>query len=179
MKTALLLLATSVLLVLTLQAADPVALKVKPGLWETTVTTDLSGIIGPSAEALAKLPPEQRARAEEVLKNARGPRTVTAQSCLTESSLKDAFREATAANRSCKNTIITSTSTLQEMKLECSNQGTAATGTLRIQAIDAENVKGSLQFDTAANGRGAGANTTFTSRWLGASCEGLSGKKAQ
>jgi hypothetical protein len=176
MKAMLALIASFLLPALTLYAADPVPLKVKTGLWETTITTDLSGLLGPSAEALAKLPPEQRARAEEVLKGARGPRTVTAQSCLTESSLKEAFREATAANRSCKNTLTTSTPTLQELKLDCSNQGTAATGTLRIQAIDAENVKGSLQFDTTGTGRGAAAST-FTSRWLGASCEGLSGKK--
>ena len=61
---------------LTLSAADKLTpLNVKEGLWEITVTHSMTGMPNMPAippDALAKLPPEQRARMEAMMKGGSG-----------------------------------------------------------------------------------------------------------
>ncbi len=58
--------------------------------------------------------------------------------------------------------------------MECSNQnGTKTTGTVKVEAVDSEHIRGSFQMMAATDASGGHAmsmNYTFTSKWLGAAC---------
>ncbi len=75
---------------LTLFAADKITpLNVKEGLWEITVTHSMSGMPAmPSIppDALAKMPPEQRARIEAMMKG--GASTDVHKDCITKEKLE-------------------------------------------------------------------------------------------
>src|SRR5690348_1514873 len=71
-----------------LWAADPVPMDVKTGEWETTTTTKISGFQIPPLpeEQLARMPPDQRARLEAIMKQATN-RTTTVKGCLKKEDL--------------------------------------------------------------------------------------------
>ncbi|HEY1242524.1 MAG TPA: hypothetical protein VGF16_18310, partial [Bryobacteraceae bacterium] len=70
-------------------ADDFKPMDVKTGLWESTMTNQMSGQMPIPAEALAKLTPEQRARIEQAMKAraSQGPKTSTNRSCVTKEQL--------------------------------------------------------------------------------------------
>jgi hypothetical protein len=129
----------------TADAVQP--LDVKPGLWETTTTTEMSGMPPMPAEVLAKLTPEQRAKME-----LNKPLT---------------FGDD---DKSCKRTLISSSRSKQEAHLECANETTNRSGNVRIEAINPENLKGSMQMTATGAGRTMNVNVGFTGKWIGTSC---------
>ena len=68
----------------TADAVQP--LDVKPGLWETTTTTEMGGMPPMPADVLAKMTPEQRAKFEAAMKAraAQGAKTTTRRTCLDQ-----------------------------------------------------------------------------------------------
>lgn len=146
-------------------------LAVKTGLWESTTVTTTSGIQIPQlpAEALSRLPPEQRAQMENMMKQlgANGPSTRTDRSCLTEQDLKEglfkALRESENAN--CKHNIVKATSRQQEVEMTCGGP-VSGTGRMKVDVVDSGNVRGEMDMKSAA----MTMSVKFTSRWLGASC---------
>src|SRR5215467_16319582 len=62
---------------------------VKLGLWETTVTSQMSGLPPIPPEALARMTPEQKARMEAAMKARSGhPTTHTSRHCVTKEQLE-------------------------------------------------------------------------------------------
>ena len=59
-------------------AADPVPMDIKPGLWESSVTTPMGGMPALPPEVLSKLTPEQLAKMGRG-----GPRMMTSKHCVT------------------------------------------------------------------------------------------------
>src|ERR1700684_3503437 len=88
-------------------AADPVPMDVKPGQWETTITTQMAGM--PAApqippEQLARIPPEQRAKVEAALKQAGGgPRSSTTKNCVKK---EDLAKMSMNNDQTCKTTLV-------------------------------------------------------------------------
>ena len=77
-----------------LWAADTITpLDVKLGQWESTMTSETTGLPPIPQELLDRLPPEQRAKMEERLKaNAsKGPKTTVNKSCLKKEDLDKAL----------------------------------------------------------------------------------------
>ncbi len=173
-----LLLAPIVLCSLTLWAADDITpLNVKEGLWEMTVTHTMTGMpatpnIPP--DALAKMPPEQRARIEAMMKG--GPGTDVRKECITKEKL--AKHSAFGNNRGdCTRTVVNSTGSRLEVKVHCvEKQGeekqTSIDGTLVLEALSSDNVKGTMQMQSASsnNGHAMNMNFTFSSKYLGPAC---------
>ncbi len=161
----------NVFLVLTFAAAvcraadNATPLDLKPGLWETTTVSERSGMPSIPADKLAALPPEQRARIEAMAGGK--PTTSTRQSCRTEKDLKP-FTDDN--NKSCKQTIVTSTSTKQEIKMECDMPGNKGTGTVTVEAKDPEHVNGLVLMHVGANGRNMDMKITITAKWISSSC---------
>jgi hypothetical protein len=145
-------------------------LNVKLGLWQTTVTTNMAGLPAIPDSALAQLPPDQRAKIEAAMKQVSG-QPMTTKSCMTKDKLEksEGFRNAP---KSCTYTVVSSTSSKLEMKLECAQNGMKMTGNVHVEAVDSGNVKGSMQMNTSGNGSAntMNMNSTFTSKWLGAPC---------
>lgn len=146
-------------------AADSITpMDVKLGQWETTVTSNNSMPAIPP-EILDKMPPEQRARIEERMKN----RTTVSQSCLKKEDLDKAMKFG-AEDTACTRTIVTSSRSKQEIHIECARGGSKQTGTLRIESTGSDSIKGSLEL-TVSGTRPMTINTTFTSKWLGPTCK--------
>lgn len=171
MRSALLLAATAVCL-LTLGAADEITpFNVKEGLWEVTVTHSMTGM--PAApnlppDALAKMPPEQRARVEAMMKGA--PSTDVRKDCVTKEKLEK--HTAFSNNRGeCTRTVVTSTGSKLELKFHCEEKQSSSDGTFLMEAVASDNVKGTMHMViNPSNGHTMNMDFTISSKYLGPAC---------
>jgi len=146
-------------------AADLTPLNLKPGLWETTTVQERSGMPSIPPERLAAMPPEARARIEAM--TASKPAGTTTQSCRLDKDLRPFTNDT---NKSCTTTIVTSTGSKQEVKLECSMSGNTGTGRATVEAKDSEHVNGLVTMHMGANGRTMDMKITITAKWLSSDC---------
>ena len=156
---------------LALRAADNITpLNVKEGLWEMTVTHSMSGMPATPTippDVLAKMPPEQRARVEAAMKG--GPSTDVRKECITKEKLER--HSAFSNNRGdCTRTVVNSTGSKLEMKIHCEEKQTSTEGTLVVEAVGSDRVKGTMQSATSANGHTMNMNFAFSSKYLGPAC---------
>jgi hypothetical protein len=149
-------------------AADFHPLDVKTGEWEATLTSQASGELPIPPEALARMTPQQRARFEERIKNA-GSRPRLRRSCVTQDKLDKPLMWG-QDDKACTYTLVKSTSSVQEIHVECSRETNKSSGTVRIEAMNSENVKGSVEMAVTANERTMNINSSFTAKWVGAVC---------
>lgn len=145
-------------------------LDVKTGLWETTVTSEMSGMPGIDT---SKMTPEQRARIEAALKGrgGRGPSTSVVRTCMTKEKLdKMAFHEmAQNSNPSCKTSVVSSSRSVVDMKMECSGPR-KSTGTMHFEAASRESMKGTVKLATGDETHPMTINLSMTGKWLGDDC---------
>ena len=113
--------------------------------------------------------PEQRAKMEAMMKarGMQGPQTTVSKHCVKKEDLDKPFAKE---NKSCKQTIVTSSSTKQEIHMECEMGGGKQGGTLKLEAVDSSTVKGSMQMTASNGGRTMNVNSTFSAKWLGPAC---------
>ncbi|MGA2423305.1 MAG: DUF3617 domain-containing protein [Terriglobales bacterium] len=157
---------------LTLCAADDVKpLNAKEGLWEVTTTHSMSGM--PSMpdlppDALAKIPPDQRARVEAMM--AGKPSTDVRKECITKEKLEK--NAAFANNRGdCTRTVVSSTGRKTEFKFHCVDKQASTDGNAVMEAIGPDNVKGTMHMVTKSGGdRDITMDFTISSKYLGAAC---------
>jgi hypothetical protein len=147
-------------------------LDVKPGLWEGTRTLTTSGQVPISSELLAKLPPERRARLEAKMteRNAQGGRTTTSTSkqCTTKEDLaKNPFGDQ---DKACTQTLVSSTRSKAEMRVNCVHDDVKSNGSIVIEALNSENVKGSSHMVATGGGNTFNLSMSFTSKWIGPVC---------
>lgn len=145
-------------------------LNVKEGLWEMTVPHSMTGMpASPNIppDALAKLPPDQRARIEAMMNGS--STTDVHKECVTKEKLDQ--HSAFSANRgSCTRTVVTSTGSKMEVKFHCEDKQTISDGTLLVQAIASDNVKATMHSVTNANGHTMNMDFVITSKYLGPAC---------
>lgn len=146
-------------------------LNVKPGLWETTMTTMTSGEMPIPTELLSKLTPEQRARMEEKMKaNSAGKtRTLTDKSCVTKEQIDNGPVFGHEQGK-CTQTVVSSTSSMVEVRLECAGDGMNSSGTMRFEALSPESIKGSGQMNANGGGHAMSIHMSVISKWLGPVC---------
>jgi hypothetical protein len=178
MRTTILL-ALIVLSSFALLAADkPTPLNLKEGLWEVTTTHSVTGMPGMPPDALAKMTPDQRAQVEAMMKQkglGGGPSTNVIKNCVTREKIEKglAFSDS---RENCTRTIVSSSARHLEMKFHCEDKKstdgskTGSDGTIVVDAIGSDNVKGSTHIVTNSNGRNMNMDLTFTSKYLGAAC---------
>jgi hypothetical protein len=141
-------------------------LDVKPGLWEVTTTTAMSGM--PPMD-YSGMPPEQRARIEEAMKarGVMGTRTNVRKSCVTKEKLaREPFQEKD--NKSCTHTVISSTRTMLQAKLKCTEP--KSTGEFKIEALSRERIKGSVQMKASDGQHAMAVQVSIAGKWLGSAC---------
>jgi hypothetical protein len=146
-------------------AAD--SLNVKTGTWETTMTMKTSGMAMP-AEAMANMGPEQRAQMAAMMKQMGqgAPRTTTNKSCVTEKDLKEGAFRAQQENSKCTYKQVAGSGNRQEMTFECPSQRGVSSGHMVVNATDNAHVSGEMHLKA----EGMTVDSTFTSKWLGATC---------
>lgn len=153
-------------LVLSSTLAFAAPLDVKPGLWETTTTTEMSGM--PPLDT-SKMTPEQKARIETAMKKrkAQGPRVHVRKSCVTKERLnREPFQGK--EQESCTRTVISSTGTHWQTKLLCTNP--KRVGEFDIEAVSREHIKGSVQMNESSGKHAMAVHVSIDGKWLGSSC---------
>jgi len=155
-----------------LAADDRIPLDLKLGLWETTTTHTLSGAPPIPQEMLDKLTPEQRAKFEERMKGRSGqPRTETHRSCLTKEKLEKHYLFEDDNAMHCTRNILSATRRKVDANLECSNaMGIKLNGTIKVDSPDSDTANGTIHMISAGGGNSMTVDSTFKSKWLGASC---------
>ncbi len=154
-------------------------LNVQTGEWQVTVTSAVTATIPPEMQAqMSQLPPEQRARIEEMMRTRLGgqPQTSTHRSCLKAADLtKMPFQDS---NTQCTwNTLSSNGTTMEIHGTACQfkeGNGPSATGEVNVSitAANSRNASGTIQFAMAgANGQSMSANSRFTGTWLSGTCD--------
>jgi len=160
-------------------AADkPTMLNVKEGLWETTSTHSMTGMPDPS-DMLSQLPPDQRAKVEEMMKqrgmSMNGKTTVT-KSCITKEKIEKGMAFASENKDNCTREIVSSTPTHLEIKFHCDEPNrkdggkTTSDGTVKVDAVSSDTTKGTIHSVTNNEGHPMTMDMSFTSKYLGSSC---------
>jgi Protein of unknown function (DUF3617) len=167
------LLALITLSAVALWAADNIThLNVKEGLWETTSTRLMTGM-GIPADSLAKMSPEQRAHVEAMMKEKGlgAPATDVRKECVTKEKLEkqSAFGSTNQAGN-CSHTVVNSTGSKLEMKIRCEGEDHNSDGTVLVEVVNSDTVKGKVQFATNSKGRNMNMDMSFTGRYLGSDC---------
>jgi hypothetical protein len=148
---------------------------IKTGLWEITENHNLTGMPPMPAippEALARMSPEQRAQFEAHMKDSfsGGPKTTTRKYCVTKEKLEKDRLFSDDNNKECTRTILNSSSTMTEVKIQCKEKDMTTDGTFKFEALSPENVRGAARMITVGNGRTMHMDFDFTSKYLGAAC---------
>lgn len=158
------------LLPLASQADDIKPMDVKLGLWETTSKTDMPGM--PTSlpqipeDALAKMPPEQRARIEAMMKGRGAPGTMTTRSCTTRESLDRGLNFQN--DKSCTYKVVSSSPAKQQIHVDCERGQMHTAGDLTLERADSEHVKGTMVMKPAT---GSGdIKISFDTRWISSDC---------
>jgi hypothetical protein len=151
------------------RAADTFhALDVKTGEWESTMTVATSDAPPIPVEALARMTPQQRARIEEQTKSLSG-RTIVHKTCLKKERLDQPLTFGNN-DKACTNTLATSTGSMQEIHVECERNNRKSSGTLRLEALDSEHVKGTVKMTMTSASGNMDINSSFTAKWVGETC---------
>ena len=153
-----------------LAGGDVRPLNIKTGLWQVTMTSEVSGRPPMSPDLLARMTPEQRAKFEAAMKAraSQGPQTKTYKNCITKEKLnKDPFGEA---RKSCTRTVLASTGSKMDVREVCVGQNGKRDMTIRIEAADSEHVTGSGQVNAAGGNDSMKVSMHFTGKWIGAVC---------
>ena len=157
-----------------LAADDYKPLNVKPGLWETKVTSDNAGLPTIPDSVLANIPPEQRARIEENMKarQSQGPHTTTSKTCISQDRLdKPLTFGQEKPGGACKYELTRSSASEQEIKIDCSSDRVKSHGTIHVQALDSENIKGESEIVASSDGtHNMTMKVSFTAHRLGSDC---------
>lgn len=149
-------------------------LDVKTGAWQMTATSTINATIPPAMlTMLDRLPPEQRARTEEMLKSRFGgtPQTRTDNVCLTQENLStNPFSDS---GNKCDWTSLSSTGTDLEAHGTCGggkNNGANTDASFKVHVVNSESVTGEIRFNIAGNGQNMKSDNTFSGKWVGATC---------
>ena len=158
----------SLFLAICAQATDTVTpLDVKMGLWEATTVTTMSGELPMTPEQLAKLTPEQRASLQKAINPE--PHTDTHKECVTKEKLNKDLMFG-SDREGCSRTITTSSSTKLEAKLHCDSEQAQTDGTIVMDVLSSESVKGDMDAVVMAKKHPMHMHVSFTSKYLSSSC---------
>jgi hypothetical protein len=156
-------------------AADLVPMDVKTGQWEATVTMQMPG--APQGrqmpqftpEQLAQIPAAQRAQIEAAMKQAAGgPRTTTTKNCVKK---EDLTKLPLNPDQNCKMTVITSSSSRQEIHMDCDRNGNKQTATMVIERVSSDSLKFNIQSAGTDSGKTINMTMSGTSKWVSPNCD--------
>ncbi|MFY9559809.1 MAG: DUF3617 domain-containing protein [Terriglobales bacterium] len=144
-------------------------LDVKMGLWEVTHTSAMTGMPSLPPEALANMTPEQRAMMEATMRKQSNLRPTAEKECMTKEKM-DKNSIFDTDSKECTRTVVSSSGSKLEMKIQCVHEGHKMDGTFRLDVINSENVKGTVQVSSTDPGQPVKINSNFTAKWLGRAC---------
>jgi hypothetical protein len=151
--------------------ASDATLDVKTGLWEMTSSGEASGTPPIPPEALAGMPPEQRAQLQSRMAAAmeRANKPDVSRSCVTEKTLQRGLDFSQGDRPNCKRTTSNSSSRQIDVQVECTGPE-AMKGDFHFEAIDRQTMRGNINL---VIGNGANKMTikrVMQGKWLGSDC---------
>lgn len=146
-------------------------LDVNTGLWEVTSTGESSGAPPIPAEALARLPPEQRAQAQTAIAAAmaQSGKPTMARSCITERTLQRGLDLNQQERANCTRTLINSSASQIDVRMECTGDETMH-GNFHFEAINRQSIRGNMHIVVSNGGNSMTINRTVQGRWLSSDC---------
>jgi hypothetical protein len=159
-------------------AADDIKpLDVKPGLWESKVSTETGGMpkranmpaIPP--ETLAKMPPAQRAQVEAMMKSRAGggPMVTTNKVCITKESLSNG-RAFSRDQKSCTSKVVSSTGVRQQIHIDCNQDEVKMSGDLTVERVDSNHIKGNMVMKGGQPQHPVDMKMSFENTWISSDC---------
>lgn len=141
----------------------------KPGAWEITTTTVTKGMTIP-ADALANMPPAQRAKIEKSMQARSGkPSMHVNKSCVTQKKLDQDSMIASDDDDHCKKKIISKSASKIVMESTCpAPQAYTSKWTIEAKTPESLAANGDIVQQT-----GGKIHVDIKGRWLGASCAGI------
>lgn len=143
-------------------------LDIKTGQWEYTTNSSLSGAPPVPPEAFARMTNEQRAMLEEKMKALEG-RGATSRSCVTKEKLDKPLQWG-REDKACSYNLVTSNGSAQEIHVECAHETRKSSGTVKIQALNSESIKGLVEMTVSTGGKSMNTNMSFTGKWIAPTC---------
>jgi Protein of unknown function (DUF3617) len=148
--------------------ASAAPLNVKLGLWEVTLTTQMSG--GGLPFDVSKLTPEQQAQARAILQS-QNNLTHTYKSCVTKKQLEeDPAAEPPEEGEKCTTKIASQSSTHWKGTRICTRNGRRREFDVDMRAVSRERTQGTVRAVFNENGDTMTVNNKMSSRWLSSDC---------
>jgi len=153
-------------------AADALTpMDVKPGLWQATV--DMPGMpampnmptIPP--ETLARMPAQQRAQIEAMMKGRGAGSGMTTNFCMSPDQIKRGGPVG-AVDKSCTYNVVSSSASKQQMHMECKQGATTSSGDVTVERADSEHITATAVMKTSASDKPMTVKTAL--KWLAADC---------
>jgi hypothetical protein len=125
------------------------------------------------------MPPEQRAKVEEMMKQkgiSMNGNTTVVKNCVTREKIDKGLAFATSNKEvNCTHTFVNSSSSHYEAKFHCDkmakDEGKTVDGTTTVDIVNGDNIKGSSHIVTSGKGgQDMTMDMNFTSKYLGPSC---------
>ncbi|MGA8005786.1 MAG: DUF3617 domain-containing protein [Burkholderiales bacterium] len=147
--------------------ASAAPLDVKLGLWEVTLTTQMSGELPIEA---GRLSPQQRAQLQAMLQ-AQSGRTHTYKTCLTKKQLEeDPAAEPPEEGETCTTKIVSQTSKHWKGTRVCTGNGRRREFDIDMRAVSRERGQGTVRVVFSGGGQTMTGNNKMSSRWLSSNC---------
>jgi len=172
------LVAVTTVALLAAAAGPALAQKIRPGLWENTVSMksssgEVEAAMARMQEQMARMPPEQRAQIEAMMARqgvgigAGKPNTV--RSCITaEMAARDQFDPG---DRNCRSTGHSRSGNTVRFKFACEHErGTTAEGEGQFTLVSDTETRGKMYVNTVRQGKTMRMDMESTSKWLAADC---------
>jgi len=160
------------------QAQSMTNAPIKPGLWETNVTSNMQMQLPSEIQArLNAMTPQQQAMMKANMPAGMGgsaPMTNTTRSCSTGQSVQDLLNQAQQKGSQCKLTNQTQTATGMSFDISCTMQEGTATGHSSFTMVDSDHVNGTTHMTANMNENGRpmsmAIDSTISSKYLGSDC---------
>src|SRR5579862_2844570 len=141
-------------------------LDVKMGLWESTATTNMGNVM--AGVDTSKMPPEQKAQMEAMMKSMAGKPIVT-KTCMTKEKFeKNSFMQ-NRPNSDCKQTITNNTRTSMDATVVCTTPQ-PMTAQMHLESVGSTAYTGTVKSKSTARGREMEVTIEMSGKWLGADC---------
>jgi hypothetical protein len=149
-------------------SADLVKPDIKLGLWEISSSPKLGGQMAIPDDVLARMPPERRAQMQAMMQNAVSKPRVIKQ-CMTAEKLSRGFKTGREDDSTCKQTVISSSSSEMQVHVECNKPDGRTTMDAHFQ-MSADTMQGTTNLVRTSGGKTMTMDTTVRGKWLGADC---------
>lgn len=141
-------------------------LDVKTGAWEVTTKTLMQGMTIPQ-DAMASMPPEQRAKMEAAMRARSGKvETDTSRTCLTKQDLERGELNK-SESKNCTRKVITQNARHLEVEETCAAPESSRSH-FKVDATSAESYTASLDVSRGERGK---VHIDMSGRWIGAICK--------